>query len=291
MGALDTFPITGDLTNAGGVSSFNIKSLVGSGLQSVSSVVVTPRTDPFGFLAFFVQDTAPAPNDPMPGSATYALAGTNGSMTIPFDPNAMAPSKTNGNLYYAWSTSDTVYLPAIGGSNPPRSLGLVFNAIVQGASFYAPRPYYAATGSFAAAASATDVCTIAGAAGRIIDITAVTISADSTLTNAILIGARSAANTGGTSIAVTPMPGDRIQAASLATVLKYTANPAALGAVYGVAGVRFGVQPSFPQRFVFAPGTLTLRAAADLAVVNMSSVATPGNLSITWEYTEEFANP
>lgn len=157
--------------------------------------------------------------------------------------------------------------------------------------------YSAATFGLVPAASATDVFTIAGSATKTVRITKVEFSG--TAGAAISVSAqlikRSAADTGGTSGAVTAIPHDSADPAATATVLSYTANPAGLGATVGAVrcvrttlpvggavgssvSLAFGDQASKP---------VVLRGTAELLALNLGAASiTTGNLNVSVEWTE-----
>lgn len=100
---------------------------------------------------------------------------------------------------------------------------------------------YSASGAVVVPASATDVLTIYGSAAAGVYITRVTVSGFQTtagLARLALIK-RSAIDTGGTPVALTPIPHDAADAAAAATVNTYTAVPGALGAAVGNIAVAY----------------------------------------------------
>ena len=99
--------------------------------------------------------------------------------------------------------------------------------------------FYDATAAFAAAASATDIFTIQGAAGKAINIIHVSMSGTQTTSGAAAIYflRRSTANSGGTETAITVIPVVSTSPAAYATVKAYTANPT-VGTLAGNVQIR-----------------------------------------------------
>jgi hypothetical protein len=81
-------------------------------------------------------------------------------------------------------------------------------------------------------ATATDVLVLKGSATKIIRVTRAGILGSATAASIydLYLTKRTAANTGGTSTAVTPTPSDTTDPAATAVLSLYTANPSALGA-------------------------------------------------------------
>jgi hypothetical protein len=160
--------------------------------------------------------------------------------------------------------------------------------------------YTAYTAAFTAATTATDIFTIQGSATKIIRILRVEIYVTQTTAAAgnIFLIKRSAANTGGTSVAATRAPFDSVSAAATATVQHYTANPTALGASVGNIRAFRGIVPA-PTTVINNPvaswefGTksgsaIVLRNINELLAVNLSGVTITGNsFIIGCEWTEE----
>lgn len=91
---------------------------------------------------------------------------------------------------------------------------------------------------FTAAASATDVATVVGSASKTVRVLKILLAYSNSVTaagapNQFTIIKRSAANTGGTSTALTAVPLDSTNAAATCSAVNYTANPGALGAAVG----------------------------------------------------------
>lgn len=91
--------------------------------------------------------------------------------------------------------------------------------------------YSAVAPDIAPAATATDIVVLKASATKTIRVTLITVSGDATLDNTIdlYVYKRTTANTGGTTAAITPVAHDSNDAATTATVVKYTANAATLG--------------------------------------------------------------
>ena len=164
--------------------------------------------------------------------------------------------------------------------------------------------FMAAISGLVPAASATDIFTISGKAGRIIRINQIQISGIATSATAIpiFVARRSALNTGGTSTPVAAVNMDTANAGSAAgaTVLAYTANPSGLGTLVGniatarmilsTASASVGTAPivfSFERMYMKLP---TLRDTNEMLVLNYGGATAAGNsvdISISW--TEEGA--
>jgi hypothetical protein len=170
----------------------------------------------------------------------------------------------------------------------------VTNAPTDGA-----KPTYSASVTVAPAATATDVVTLAGSATTTIRITLVRISGISTtaITTPVLLIKRSAANTGGTSAALTRVPHDSNSAAATAAGLSYTVNPTALGAAVGTVRqdrLSFAVTGSTAQDpivwdFGDRPAqAIVLRGTTQILAINLNGVTiTGGSISVDIEWTEE----
>ena len=159
--------------------------------------------------------------------------------------------------------------------------------------------YSAVIQDFAPAANATDIVTLTGAAGKTVTLTNVRISGTATAAASqdIYILKRSAGNTGGTSAAVVPTVHDSTDPAPSGAVVKYSANPSALGAGTLLRGDRVSIPAlagangttqvwDFGDRAAKAP---KLQNASESIAINWggASVAAGTNLYITLEWTEE----
>lgn len=163
------------------------------------------------------------------------------------------------------------------------------------------RPTYTAyTAAFTAAATATDIFIIQGSTTKIIRILRVEIYVTQTTAAAgnIFLIKRSAANTGGTSVATTKATFDSVNAASTATVQHYTANPTALGASVGNIRAYRGIIPASATlinnpvaRWEFGTDSgsaIVLRNNTELLAVNLNGVTITNNsFIIGCEWTEE----
>lgn len=160
--------------------------------------------------------------------------------------------------------------------------------------------FMAAVSGLVPAASATDIFTITGKAGRLISINQIQISGIATAAAAIPISIvkRSTANTGGTAAAVTAVPMDTGQpAAANASVQSYTANPTTGNAVGTVSTARMilstaaasvGTSPivfAFERMYMRAP---SLRSETESLCINYGGSTAAGNsLDISISWTEE----
>jgi len=160
--------------------------------------------------------------------------------------------------------------------------------------------FMAAVSGLVPAASATDIFTITGRAGRLITINQVQLSGIATAATAVPISIikRSTANAGGTSGAVTAVNMDTGNPlASGATVRSYTASPTpgtAVGTIstarmiLSTASASVGTSPivfGFERMFMKAP---TLRDATESICINYGGATAAGNsLDISISWTEE----
>jgi len=162
--------------------------------------------------------------------------------------------------------------------------------------------FMAASSGLVPAASATDIFTITGKAGRVVRINQIQISGIATAAAAIPISIvkRSTANSGGTSTAVTAVNLDTANSGSAAqaTVLAYTANPSSLGTAVGnvstarmilsTASASVGTAPivfAFERMYMKLP---TLRDATESLCINYGTSTAAGNsLDISVSWTEE----
>ena len=156
--------------------------------------------------------------------------------------------------------------------------------------------YSAAMIAVASAATATDIFTITGSTGKVIDVIEVEISAVQTTASNILIQLvkRSTANTGGgTPTTATNVPHDSRSAAATATVRSYTANPT-LGTAVGTMRAQRALVPAagtataeIPVEWTFVDGQpVSLRGATEVLAVNLNGVTVTGgsfNCYIVWK--------
>lgn len=164
------------------------------------------------------------------------------------------------------------------------------------------KPTYSATASVTMAATPTDVVQICGAASKVIRIRQISLQGVSTVTGGdypILLVKRSAANTVGTSSAVTQVPLDSGSGASGATVLAYTANPTITGVIGTVAEaiVQFPLITAAVNPTLVNFGTasnngqsVVLRTAAECLGINLAGVTLTGTVTtlvVGLQYTIE----
>jgi hypothetical protein len=171
---------------------------------------------------------------------------------------------------------------------------LVVNSPIDG-----QRASYSMSATVTTAATATDVVTITGSATKTVRVTLIRVSglATTAITTPVLLIKRSAANTGGTSAALTAVPHDSNNAAATATGLSYTANPTGLGAAVGTMRqdrLTFAVTASTADAplvwdFGARPSqAVVLRGTTQVLAVNLNSTTiTGGSISIDIEWTEE----
>jgi hypothetical protein len=165
---------------------------------------------------------------------------------------------------------------------------------------YVRATYSASAVNTTMAATPTDVLTISGAATKRITITRLKISGTQTTAAmaTVSIVKRSAADTGGTSAALTIVPHDSNNPTSQATVLGWTANPTGLGASVGVLRTyklflpaTAGTTPfnpivdlDFSHTNGFSQG-IVLHSTAEILAINFNGVTLTGNsmcIDIEW---------
>lgn len=159
--------------------------------------------------------------------------------------------------------------------------------------------YAAGIASLAPAAAATDVCTITGSATKTIRVTKVYLSfiATTAISVPVSLIRRSAANTGGTSAVLAATTHDTNSPAATASVVSYTANPTALGALVGTV-LEAGKIPApltggAVQVTVLEFGTasnqaIVLRGTSQILAVNLNgTTVVGGSLSVAIQWTEE----
>lgn len=161
--------------------------------------------------------------------------------------------------------------------------------------------YAASSPTYTAVASTTDVFTINGSASKTVKVLKIFAEATGAGTNSFnsyYLIKRSAADTGGTSTAVTAVPLDSANAAATATPKRWTANPGALGASVGqveystiwTSLANSGTAP-FHQAIFDADKfgqAIVLRGTAETLAVNCNG-ATPNSTTVqfTIVWTEE----
>ncbi len=155
------------------------------------------------------------------------------------------------------------------------------------------------SGNFTPAANATDVFRLVGSATKLIRLKSIYISGTSTTAANIIVNIilRTAVNTGGTPVAITPASHDMGDDAVAATLQYYSANPSALGAGATIRGGRLNLAPAANgaiDRLLFDwswhnDKSPILQSAAQSICVNLGGAAVPagGSLDISCEWSEE----
>lgn len=161
--------------------------------------------------------------------------------------------------------------------------------------------YGAWTGSFTPVANATDVFQLFGSSGKLIRVRSIIISGTATAAAQILVGMilRTALNSGGTPVAITPCRQDSADDAVSATVQTYSANPSALGAGIAFRGGRLGLSPPSNgpiDRLIFKFGANSdkapvLQSASQSVCLNLGGGVVPAGaaLEISCSWSEELA--
>lgn len=159
--------------------------------------------------------------------------------------------------------------------------------------------YSACATNLAAAATPTDVATLAGSGTKTIKVLRVSFAGtENTLASRdVRLIKRSTADTGGTSAALTAVSHDSNNAAATASALSYTANPT-LGTTVGTfraeqKNISTGGGANATVSTVWQFGnnqdqSIALRGTAQQIAVNLNSVTAAGNaLDICFDWTEE----
>jgi len=184
----------------------------------------------------------------------------------------------------------------------PRSLSTLGNLKVALAEVAPSRSTYTASAAnITPPATPTDMVTLTGSATRTIRVLSVELSTTQTTAglNTFFLVKRSAANTGGTSAALTIVPLDSNNIVATATPLSYSANPTGLGSAVGnvratklLSQIPTGLNNSVYVWNFDSPGSqpVYLRGTAQVLALNFNSVALPAGLSVncTFTWTEEF---
>lgn len=161
--------------------------------------------------------------------------------------------------------------------------------------------YHAVLADVTPAATATDVMTLCGSSTKTVKLTRLQATADATSTAVIdfYTFIRTTANTGGTSAAVAAASHDSNNTAATATVLKYSANPSALGTGVMFAADHYALPAAATTGY---PGTpwledmgirntqpVVLRGTANCFAFSLNGQTIPAgmNLYVTIEWTEE----
>lgn len=148
------------------------------------------------------------------------------------------------------------------------------------------------------AATPTDIFTITGSATRTIRITKIVIGGLATTAGQLnpLLIRRSAANSGGTSSAPTPLKRDTNDSAATATLALYTANPTVGTTVGTLDSCRLflALATATPNQCKFEFGVnndkmLLLRGTSDILAINFAGATVPagGVVDIDVEWVEE----
>lgn len=153
---------------------------------------------------------------------------------------------------------------------------------------------------FVPAATPTDVLAFGGSASKVIRIKSILIAGTATAASNIIVNLirRSAANTGGSPVAVPAVSRDTSNDAALAAVSRFTANPSGLGAAVGaIDGGRLNLAPAANgsiDRLLFQYAwqmdqAFVLRGVNEFLAINLGGAAWPagGALDISMAWTEE----
>jgi hypothetical protein len=164
--------------------------------------------------------------------------------------------------------------------------------------------FAAVSALFGPPATPTDICSLSGSTGtKIIKVYKVRLSSTQSTAgiNNWFIVKRSAVDTAGTSVSITPILHDSFEIAATGVPKYWTANPGGLGAVVGT--VRSALIPApVPAsnanafyEFDFGPNTggkaIVLRNSAETVALNFGGAALPTGLSTICEFMWTEENP
>lgn len=161
--------------------------------------------------------------------------------------------------------------------------------------------YGAFATSFTPAATPTDVITVQGDGTHVIRLVRLTILAQATAAGApltVILGGNSSLDTGGTSAspALRPVDPNDVAIGTIASVNRYTANPAALGVAAGISFVgslpvnAVGGATQTPLDIIFGaiPGAKfpVINTSVQQITLNFQGVALPAGFVIPFVYVE-----
>jgi hypothetical protein len=163
--------------------------------------------------------------------------------------------------------------------------------------------YSASVVGYTPGSAATDVLTIAGAAGKVVRVTRVGVSGFSTsgAVIAVCLIKRSAADTSGTPNAMTAVPHNKTSPAAVATVNNWTSTPPSVGTAVGtIRASRLGISAAaattpgdrIEWTFENRPGkAIELFGTADVLAINLNGATLAGGelLDMDIEWTEATA--
>lgn len=255
-----------------------------------------------------LQSTAANLNATVTGTVNAAQSGTwninniSGTINLPTGASTLSAQNTgNASLSSIDGKLNSLGQKAMTGSVPVVvASDNVLTTLVKETATYS-----AGVADLSPAATATDIVTISGAAGKVIKIYRIHITATATTGSIFDLNLirRSTLNTGGTSTTVTPVVFDTLNAASSAVIQRYTANPTTLGTSLGVisqsmlycspttnAANNF-VQPGGTVELLFGQDgmqPLTLRNVNELIAINLDGQTITGaNIEVDIQWTEE----
>lgn len=145
-----------------------------------------------------------------------------------------------------------------------------------------------------AASSTTDNAVMPGNATNTVILTKVTVTCTQTTAGILNVELlkRSAADTGGTSAAMTAVPDDSNYAAAVSAPLSYTGTGPSVGAAVGdldnaQVGCMAAATASANDIYVFKPAKpIVLRGTAQQVAVNLGGAVTGGNITVTFDWLE-----
>jgi hypothetical protein len=147
---------------------------------------------------------------------------------------------------------------------------------------------------------AGDIAVLSGNASNVVRIHRIEVSMSTTGTagvEQVQLVKRSAADTGGTSAAMTAVPHDSAFAAAVSVALRYTAAPALGAAVGPIRGVQFfddsnAATGANTWLWTFGDGrggaaAVVLRGVAQQLAINLGGVIAAQTVTVSFEWTEE----
>lgn len=199
------------------------------------------------------------------------------------------------NALYVTSGTDPVTVTGSVQATVPNTISAIienFGALFvlgQGDAFSASSP----VAGFTPVATATDVCVITGSASATITVldARITGTATAATTADFFLIKRSAANSAGTSAALTVVPHDSADTSVAPTVLQYTANPTINGTVGVVSQTKVllpiaGTVSAAPANLNLLPqgAAIRLNGIAEQLAINYNGAALPAGAA-AWRCT------
>lgn len=286
-----TNPLPTQGTASGTPSNVNLTQILGAAPSLTNPLWVTPATGAtFPVSGTFFQATQPisAASGAIVAGAQVDLLTMRGTVA---GGTAAANSLLGGAVYNSTA-------PAV--TNGQQVADQVDTTGSRQVNTEGRKATYSASGTIVPASAATDVATITGSASKTIRVTRIQLSGQATAATPVIFSLikRSAANSGGTSAALTAIPLDSGNAAASATLLNYSVNPTPGAAVGTIRYQQMVLVPSTTPATPNVPITwdfttrngqgVVLRGTSQVLAVNYGGATVSGNvLAFDIEWTEE----